>query len=320
MDRQKFKEKKEVDSTNEVSRTAGKDGVHLIDNRPQTVSQLSANGEVVQPMFTRLVLGSLGVVAGVLAAPVVLPAAAAGTAGTAAGGLLLGAAGYMAGSAIEDHMAPLPKPFAVHGELVDGIYRTGYNYNVRFTKSGAIATVSIRFITDPRAREGMASYMNDLKAKVAQIFDDKMHLTYKGKRFPVKIELDLTLPDRNEDLEGLSYRGAGSTAVTAHGDAGRADARNFHINAKNRALVGAHEIGHHLGLYDEYPDPQAPGRTLYHDHSIMRTIDRHPIQGDPKLMPRHVVQIEREMQAKIQEQLDQEEAAKRFKKTGTLPK
>lgn len=39
-------------------------------------------------------------------------------------------------------------------------------------------------------------------------------------------------------------------------------------------LVVAHEVGHQLGLLDEYPDPAVPGRFVGPEDSIMRSVGR----------------------------------------------
>ena len=50
----------------------------------------------------------------------------------------------------------------------------------------------------------------------------------------------------------------------------------------------AHEVGHHLGLFDEYPDPEVPRRFVGPDDSIMRSVDP---REHPRTYPWHEARI-----------------------------
>lgn len=55
--------------------------------------------------------------------------------------------------------------------------------------------------------------------------------------------------------------------VALHKGGGRDDAANWFV--KGDATTRAHEIGHLLGLKDEYADPASPHRKVYTDNSLM---------------------------------------------------
>jgi hypothetical protein len=55
--------------------------------------------------------------------------------------------------------------------------------------------------------------------------------------------------------------------VSLHKGSGRDDAANWFV--KSPSIVRAHELGHLVGLKDEYKDKKSPKRKVYTDNSLM---------------------------------------------------
>lgn len=85
------------------------------------------------------------------------------------------------------------------------------------------------------------------------------------------LEVDVEFVDDEDDAH---------TTVDVDEGAGRANAGQWFT--EDGGLTAAHEIGHHLGLVDEYEDPADADRFIGEDDSIMRVV-----WGDPQSYPRH---------------------------------
>lgn len=83
----------------------------------------------------------------------------------------------------------------------------------------------------------------------------------------------------------------------------------LHPRSDPTGYVGAHEVGHHLGLVDEYHDPViSPGRRVYNDNAIMTDYDLR--LGPPNLPERNIQQIKHAIERRIRERIrDQQQEA-----------
>jgi hypothetical protein len=106
--------------------------------------------------------------------------------------------------------------------------------------------------------------------------------------------------------------------MTLHDAIGRSNAMELHPRSDATGYVGAHEVGHHLGLVDEYHDPAlSPARQVFNDNGIMTAY-----HGMPHLPERNIRQIKHEIEGRISDRIHQKELEKRRAaqaKNGYLP-
>ena len=86
-----------------------------------------------------------------------------------------------------------------------------------------------------------------------------------------QLSVDLVFVDDEDDAHSTVTLSAGS---------GRANAGHFY--ADDDGTTVAHEIGHHMGLVDEYVDANDPDRFIGESDSIMRVV-----WSSPRSYPRH---------------------------------
>jgi len=131
------------------------------------------------------------------------------------------------------------------------------------------------------------------------IFDTKGHLTVvtrvklSGARdaareaeWEKRTEEVWTTEHMSVDVEWVPSNGSGQhTTVRVSNGSGRANTRQFYTSSGGGTV--AHEIGHHLGLLDEYYDSQDRARMLGENDSIMRNSRSNSSQA----YPRHIAFI-----------------------------
>lgn len=223
----------------------------------------------------------------------------------------------------------LPSDFSVKGAVNERpTYYTPYSYDVHFTYNDCIATVNLRTITGSDvSKEDWDAYKREVEAKVSEVFDDKISIAFSGEEYPLKVKVNLHRSSGEEDQEAADYPSVNFNTVNIHAGQGRADAGNFRIGgdgvAGARGYIAAHEIGHHMGLYDEYADATVPGRAVHNDGSIMtETWPRPRDNFRPAIRQRHIDlikdEIENTLNAKLQEERRVKEQEAKQKKSGAL--
>jgi hypothetical protein len=100
------------------------------------------------------------------------------------------------------------------------------------------------------------------RAEFRRIWDNKFIFTDTADNKPYNLRCDVTFVDSQEDY-----------TITLHPGDGAIDRQNWYV--LDQDIEFAHELGHTLGLKDEYVDATAPNRAtgtspgVFTDHSIM---------------------------------------------------
>jgi hypothetical protein len=155
----------------------------------------------------------------------------------------------------------------VSKQITDGPYGWTSAYDVLFDDATHECRISVRVKLTPENATVTAADVTRIQG-VAQtqfqaIWDNKFKITDSGTGVQYRLRLALAFVDANEHV-----------AVTLHPGAGRDDRRNWYVQQIDNVTL-AHELGHQLGLKDEYVDPAVPARAdasgagVHQDHSIM---------------------------------------------------
>lgn len=141
-----------------------------------------------------------------------------------------------------------------------GPFGLGLSYLRSFDGTRVTADVQINFLFDTALGFDEAErtlYRASVEANVERIWNNKFAITdtITHHTFPVVIDLTTTGPSFDQ-------------FVAVHSGSGRADALNWFVG--DTASVSAHELGHMLGLFDEYiggavnryPNPTLSGTGL----------------------------------------------------------
>jgi len=129
-------------------------------------------------------------------------------------------------------------------------------YDVRVTATEITVMVGIR-LTPGRgvSRSQVTQVKNASQAIFTQKYDRRFKLTeipYKPR--PLRMKLRFSHPNPHHN-------------VALHKGGGRDNAANWYV--KGDTTTRAHEIGHLLGIKDEYADSTSPKRKVYTDNSLM---------------------------------------------------
>ena len=135
----------------------------------------------------------------------------------------------------------------------DGPYQGHANYDVKIT--GGKVAIGVGIKLNPQA--GVS------KKQVRSVKDvsQKNFMKYYNNRFKLVTKGQAPQP------MGVKLSWGKGSPVALHKGAGRDDAANWYV--RSEPIVRAHEIGHLLGLTDEYADVKAPERNVKTDHSLM---------------------------------------------------
>ena len=188
------------------------------------------------------------------------PAAGAAQAPTG-GGTRAAASGPAEGGRAEGgepraRAAGAAKTYRVNRAYRDGPYGGTAKYDVRVTAKDVTLSVGIRLKPGRGVtRSQVKAIKSESQAIFKQKYDRRFKLTeipYKPR--PLRAQLRFAGPKAHHD-------------VALHKGSGRDNAANWYV--KSQAVVRAHEIGHLLGLLDEYADDTSPKRKVHTDNSLM---------------------------------------------------
>lgn len=146
--------------------------------------------------------------------------------------------------------------YHVNRSYRDGPYGGTAKYDVRVTAKDITVTVGIRLKPDPGvSRRQVAQVKSASQAIFKQKYDQRFKLTeipYKPRPLRMRVRFSHRTPHHD---------------VALHKGGGRDNAANWYV--KSDGTTRAHEIGHLLGLKDEYADSASPKRKVYTDNSLM---------------------------------------------------
>lgn len=228
-----------------------------------------------------------------------------------------GAVGLLTTAATSYFMgSETPEPITVRGHFTDGP-QINWNYEYDVTFKGEIATIHLDFYMSAAGvpvheRE---AYIRRVRARVAEIFDNRINIKVGKRTYNAVVAVNVAFDDHEARV---AVGGGQQRKMTLHDAIGRANAMELHPRSDATGYVGAHEVGHHLGLVDEYSEPAvSPYRQVHMDNGIMTDY-----RGTPHLPERNIRQIKHEIEGRIADRIHQKELEKRRAaqaKKGYLP-
>ena len=117
-------------------------------------------------------------------------------------------------------------------------------------------TVKIKYVVAEGMTPDQVMQIKSNALDGVDLYYNHQHRLRDGSQLHVRLEFEEVRGARPGDREVVTFRAAG----------GRADMLTWY--ADNDAHVHAHEIGHHLGLPDEYLEYEAPGRRTLTDRGM----------------------------------------------------
>ena len=149
----------------------------------------------------------------------------------------------------------------------DGPYGWTSSYDVDFDDKVKECRIAVKVKLTPAdatvTEDDSKKIKGFAQAQFQKYWDNKFTITDKGSGTKYKLRLTLAFVDAAEHV-----------AVTLHPGEGRDNRRNWYVKQIDNITL-AHELGHQLGLKDEYVDPGVPDRAdatkpgAHSDHSIM---------------------------------------------------
>jgi len=172
---------------------------------------------------------------------------AAGAVGFAEGSKMLAPSGPAAAPKSPAPAAP-SKTATVSNDITDGPYGWKSKFDVTFTEDACLVSVKVKL----EAQEGVSE--EDVQKVAAQstkafgeFFSGKYKLTDATTKKVFPLKASVTFVTTGEHLVVKLRKGEG-----------RDNLSNWFV--KSQGIVRAHELGHQLGLKDEYIDAGAPSR------------------------------------------------------------
>jgi hypothetical protein len=155
----------------------------------------------------------------------------------------------------------------VTNNIVDGPYNWTSSYDVDFNDERRECNITVRVKLTPEnatvTEADCLRIQGIAQTQFQREWDNKFTITDNTTRTVYRLRLSLAFVTSNEHV-----------AVTLHPGQGRDDRRNWYVDQIDDITL-AHELGHQLGLKDEYVDSTVPDRAtatspgVHTDHSIM---------------------------------------------------
>lgn len=165
------------------------------------------------------------------------------------------------------------KTYHVNRSYRDGPFAGTAKYDVRVTAKDITITVGVRLTPKRGVTRGQVKHVKQVSQEIfKQKYDGHFRVTeipYRPRPLRMRVRFSHPNPHHN---------------VALHKGAGRDNAANWYV--KSPSIVRAHEIGHLLGLKDEYFDKKSPKRKVYTDNSLMGNYYAEGIRA-ASLKPRH---------------------------------
>ena len=163
--------------------------------------------------------------------------------------------------------APAPAapaaPTQVSTKISDAPYGWWAKYEVTFAGTECLLNIKVRLVPGAGVSAAdVARIQTQTTEAVTRMWDRRFIITDTSKHKHHALRVSITYVNSGEHL-----------AVNLHAGSGHANLSNWYVDGA--ANSRAHEIGHQLGLKDEYVDATAPNRAtktspgVFTDHSIM---------------------------------------------------
>lgn len=172
---------------------------------------------------------------------------AAGAVGFAEGSRMLAPPAAAVAGKAPAPAAP-PKATQVSQHISDAPYGWTSKFDVSFTEKECLIALRVKLeAQDGVSAEDVARVAAQSKTAFTRFFDNRFKLTdgKTGKVFPIRTTVDFVDADPH-------------LVVKLRKGQGRDNLSNWFVQSE--AIVRAHELGHQLGLKDEYIDPGAESR------------------------------------------------------------
>jgi hypothetical protein len=169
----------------------------------------------------------------------------------------------------------------VSNERNDGFYQFHSSYQLDISDKDAIITINIRIVPDKGVTGSEVQKVKDqTRREFLKYWDNRFTLTDPdGDKISLRMRLNFV--DQAEELTVALHKGS-SAKVTTSGDTvtvtnEQEDQENWFVDSE--PIVRAHELGHQLGMLDEYVDPASPNRV---DETSPGVFDKeHSLMSDP---------------------------------------
>jgi hypothetical protein len=173
-------------------------------------------------------------------------------------------AGFQTGLQLQRCGRTLP-PGVTHvsNNVTDGPYGWTQEFDCSFSDTEINVTVRPKLVLDSGVtREQAEQVKTRARTEFQRVWDNKFIFTDTADNKPYNLRCDVTFVDSQEDY-----------AIQLHAGSARADRQNWYVGGQD--IDYAHELGHTLGLKDEYIDSTVPNRAngtspgVFSDHSVM---------------------------------------------------
>ena len=159
--------------------------------------------------------------------------------------------------------APAPTTTQVSNKISDAPFGWWAQYEVSFAGTECRLNVNVKLVPGAGVSAAdVARIKTQTTEAVTRLWDRRFIITDTSKHKHHALRVGITYVNSGEHV-----------AVNLHAGKGGANRRNWYVDADPNSR--AHEIGHQLGLKDEYVDPTAASRAtaaspaVFTDHSIM---------------------------------------------------